>query len=51
MQRRLVEGLEERKTNMSIAGKIKRNLKKMVPHALKKRLGMAHKKHRRHHRR
>jgi hypothetical protein len=36
---------------MSMASKIKRNLKKMVPHALKKRLGMSHKKRRRHHRR
>ena len=31
---------------MSMASKIKRNLKKMVPHALKKRLGMSHKKRR-----
>ena len=36
---------------MSVASTIKRNLKKFVPHALKKRLGMSHKKPRRHHRR
>ena len=36
---------------MSAMSTIKRNLKKMVPHALKKRFGMAHKKHGRKHRR
>ena len=32
---------------MSIASKVKSNLKKFIPHALKKRFGMAHRKHRR----
>ena len=35
---------------MSAMSTIKRNLKKMVPHALKKRLGMSHKKRTRRHR-
>lgn len=32
---------------MSIASKVKTNLKKFVPAALRKRFGMAHKKHKR----
>jgi hypothetical protein len=31
---------------MDILGKVKSNLKKFVPSALKKRFGMAHRKHR-----
>ena len=33
---------------MSIVSKVKSNLKKFVPAALRKRFGMAHKKRRRH---
>jgi len=35
---------------MSIKSRVKRNLKKFLPKALKKRFGMAHKKRGRHHR-